>query len=395
VSLSGPRLSEAEQGELIALLQQLIRLPTEDPPGRELELARLVHRTLTASGLTSKLVEFKPGRANVVARLKGQSVRPGLVFSAHLDTLPAGEGAWKFPPFEGRIANGRVYGRGASDMKGGLAAMIAAAQWLAREGRSLKGDLILAFSAGESSSGLGARHMLTDGSLEGAGALLISEPTTLKIVIAEKGALWVRAIATGTPGHPSGAAGSCGSGENAILKLISFANRLQDVKLEARAHPLLGEPTIGVNTIAGGSAINLTPDRAELGLDIRYLPGMSAEAILGELQALADLDGSEIALEILDDKPPVETPSDHPFVRLCRRSYRSSVGPVPGKGAPLAGASYFSDAAVLCPALGLPRVIIGPGEMGMSGQRDEYVSIDRLITAAEIYGQIALDFLLN
>jgi succinyl-diaminopimelate desuccinylase len=288
-------------------------------------------------------------------------------------------------------------------MKGGLAAMIAAAQRLEQENLPLKGDLILAFSAGESSNGLGAKQMVADGSLLGAGALLISEPTSLKIVIAEKGALWVKAIATGTPGHPSGAAGSLGSGDNAIRKLVSFINRLRDFLPETPVHPLLGETTTDVNTIVGGSAINLTPDRAELGLDIRYLPGMSAEAILGELRSVADSGGLEITFEVLDDKAPVETPSDHPFVSLCRESYLSSLGrrPEPVEGrvereeAALGGASYFSDAAVLCPALDLPRVIIGPGELGMSGQRDEYVQVEKLSAAADIYVEIALDFLLG
>jgi len=115
---------------------------------------------------------------------------------------------------------------------------------------------------------------------------------------------------------------------------------------------------------------------------------MSAEDILSELQVLA---GSEIAFEILDNKPPVETPSDHPFVRLCRESCRLSLGKEP----PLNGVPYYSDAAILSPALGLPWVIIGPGEIGMSGQRDEYVYVDKVIAAANIYVQIALDFLLN
>ena len=391
LSFPDTHLSEVEQADLVALLQRLIQFPTEDPPGRELELACFVHDTLKESGLASNLVAFQPGRANVVARLPGQGECPGLIFSAHLDTLPVGEGTWHFPPFEGRVSEGRVYGRGASDMKGGLAAMIAAAQKLARQDPPLKGDLILAFSAGESSNGLGAKEMVADGSLEGAGALLVSEPTTLEIVVAEKGALWVKAIAAGTTGHPSGAGGSCGTGDNAILGLVGFINRLQEFKLDASSHALLGEPTLTVTTISGGSAINLTPDHAEVGLDIRYLPGMSSEAILRELQALADATEAQVELETLDDKPPVETRPDHPFVRLCRDSYRSSLG----VESPLRGASYFSDSAVLCPALGLPRAIVGPGEMGMSGQRDEYVSIKRLVAAADIYGQIAVDFLVG
>lgn len=394
MSVTGLGLSEAEHSELVALLQRLIQFPTEDPPGRELELARFVHDKLVASGITSDLIEFQPDRANVVARLKGRGERPGLVFSAHFDTLPAGQGDWRFPPFEGQISDGRVYGRGASDIKSGMAAMIAAARRLAREELPLKGDLILAFSAGESSNLLGARQMLLDGSLKGAGALLVGELSSLKILIAEKGALWVRAIAEGTPGHPSGAVAAHGAGDNAILKLVNFINRLGDFGPQVPVHSLLGEPSLSVGTITGGSAINMTPDHAELGLDIRYLPGMSAEDILSELRVLAGSDGcrlSAITFEILDDKPPIETPSDHPFVRLCRESCHSVLGEAP----PLDGVSYFSDAAILSPALGLPWVIIGPGEIGMTGQRDEYVYVDRLVAAANIYVQIALDFLLN
>lgn len=388
MGLTALRLSEAEQSQLITLLQRLIQFPTEDPPGSELQLAYFVHETLMESRITSNLIEFQPGRANVVARLKGQGERPGLVFSAHLDTLPVGQGAWQYHPFEGRVSRGRVYGRGASDVKSGVAAMIAAAQLLEREKSPLKGDLILAFSAGESSNCLGARQMVLDNSLKGAGALLISEPSSLKMLIAEKGALWVKAIATGTPGHPSGAVSAFGAGDNAILKLVNFINRLPGFTPEVPAHPLLGGMSTNIGTIAGGSAVNLTPDHAELGLDIRYLPGMSEEDMLGELQELA---GSGIAFEVLDNKPPVETPPDHPFVHLCREAYRSSWGEEPSVG----GVTYFSDAAVLSPALDLPRVIIGPGELGMTGQCDEYVHIDKVIAAANIYVRIALDFLLN
>jgi succinyl-diaminopimelate desuccinylase len=230
--------------------------------------------------------------------------------------------------------------------------------------------------------------MVLDGSLEGAGALLVSELSSLEIFIAEKGALWLKAIAAGAPGHPSGAAGAHGAGDNAIFKLVDLINRLRDWKPEAPAHPLLGEPSLSVGTITGGSAINITPDHAELGLDIRYVPGMSAEDILSELQALA---GADITFEVLDDKPPVETPPDHPFVRLCQESCRSVLGKEPSLG----GVPYYSDAAILSPALDLPWVIIGPGETGMSGQRDEYVTIDKVFAAADIYMQIATDYLLS
>jgi succinyl-diaminopimelate desuccinylase len=385
---NGATLTPAEQDQLLALLQQLIRIPTEDPPGHEIEAASYVHDLLNASGVPAELNEFEPGRANVIGRIAGTGEKAGLVFSAHFDTMPVGAGAeaWLHAPFGGEIADGRVYGRGAGDMKGGMAAMLTVAQRIARDQIPLKGDLILALSAGESSDGLGAKQMVKDGSLQDAGALLISEPSSLNLIVAEQGALWLKAMASGTPGHTSGASNEQGTGDNAILKLVSLINQLQTFKLPATPHALLDPPSISIGTIQGGSAINLTPAYAELGLDIRYVPGQSAESILKTLGKLA---GSEIHFEIVDDKLPFETPSDHPFVRLCQQSYSECVGRMPT----LHGASYFTDAHVLSPAFDLPTVIVGPAELGMTGQRDEYVAIDKLMAAANLYLQIALDTL--
>lgn len=387
-------LNEQERDELVGLVQRLIQFPTEDPPGHEIEMAHFLHETLQSWGFASTLDEFEPGRANVVARVKGNGSRPGLVFSAHIDTMTIGTGAWRYPPFGGEIHEGKLFGRGASDMKGGMAAMMIAArrvaQWAFR-----KGDLILALSAGESSNCLGAKRMLETNALDGAGAIIVSEPSSLRILVAETGTWWVKASATGIPGHASGATGGLGVGSNAILKLVDFINDLRhfsfpverDGSNVADAHPLLGKPTIRIGTIAGGTAVNQTPDYAELGLDIRFLPGMEVDVMLAALQRLA---GPNITFETIDWKPPVEIPSDHPLVQLSMEACRWRLGEVPSPG----GVAYYSDAVIFSPALGLPRVILGPGELGMSGQRDEYVELDKLVAASEIYQHIAYDLLI-
>jgi len=377
------RLGASRRDELVALLQALVRHPTEDPPGRELELARFVRGTLQAWGIDAVLDEFEPGRANVIARLRGSGERPALVFSAHLDTMPAGRGAWRHPPFEARFEQGRVYGRGAADMKSGLAAMMMAARALHEEAVPRAGDLILALSAGESSSCLGARRMVATGALDGAGALLIGEPSSLRVLVAEKGAWWVRVHAAGTPGHASGEAAADGPGGNAIMTLAQCLMRLRERPPAGGEHPLLGRPSWSVGTIAGGSAVNLTPDRAQMELDVRFLPGTEVADMRA---ALADTAGPRAQLETMDVKPPVETPAGHPFVQACLEACRRRLGETPAPG----GAGYYSDACVLVPALALPRVIIGPGELGASGQRDEWVSVERLVAAADIYADIAV-----
>jgi len=374
-------LNPAEQQELLSFLQALVRFPTEDPPGREIELARFLHDTLAGWGLVAELDEFAPGRANVIARLNGGEA-PGLAFSAHTDTMPVGTREWTHPPFAAEVVDGKVYGRGTADMKGGLAAMAFAAKRLHDAGVSLKGPLVLAFSAGESSSCLGAKRMVAVDALHDVGALLISEPSTLGVVIAEMGALWLRVAASGTAGHASAG----GAGDNAILKILAAGERLRGLKLEGEQHPLLGGPTLRINTIAGGSAINLTPDHAELGVDIRYPPGMEGEAIRARVAAAL---GEGVAVTVIDDKPPVAVAPGHPLVAACLAACRDVLGSVPEPG----GVSYFSDATVLSTKLGLPRVIVGPGALGMSGARDEYVTVERLVGACEIYMRVALGWL--
>lgn len=383
--------SQAFQDSLISLTQRLLQFPTEDPPGYEIEMAQFVHATAQMMGMESKLDEFQPDRVNVIARVKGDGSKPALVFSAHFDTMTIGsvkngETAWTHPPFGGEIHDGKIYGRGASDMKSGMAAMIIAAQQIMESQAQLKGDLILALSAGESSNCIGAKRMLEQGDIDDAGAIIVSEPSSLRILVAETGTWWIKATATGVPGHSSGATGGLGTGSNAILKLVNLINNLQEFRFDVETHPLLGDPTISIGTIQGGTAVNQTPDHAELGIDVRFLPGMTVEQMLPLLQSAA---GPDVEFETIDLKPPVEIAPDHPLVALTEKAVENRLGAVD----PVGGVAYYSDAVIFSPALDIPRVIIGPGELGFSGIVDEYVEIEKLVAATEIYQQIAREYL--
>ena len=364
------------------LLAALVRIDSCVPPGDEIEIARFVHGRLEAAGIGATLDEFEPGRANVLARIEGQGNRPALVFSAHFDTMPPGAQPWKHGPFAATVEDGRLYGRGAADMKSGMAAMIVAAERIAASGDRLGGDLVLAFSAGESSNCLGARRYVETGALAGMGALLVSEPSSLNVLLAEKGALWLRLIAHGRAGHTSGNEGITGGGANAVERMTDALVALRSFHFEEGEHPLLGKPSLSVGTIRGGSVVNLTPDRCEAEIDLRILPGMAAEEVEA---AIGRHVGPDITVERIDFKPPVETAADHPFAEACLKAM--------GEGARPGGASYYSDATILTPAFDLPMVIIGPGEMGMSGQTDEYCDLGALERAAETFEAIARDWL--
>lgn len=363
---------------LAELLSDLIRAASPDPPGDERRIVRVLAKHMGRLGLEPEIEEFAANRFNLLARVRGTGSRPGLVFSAHMDTLPPGAGPWTHPPYSGHDDGARIHGRGACDMKSGLAAMVAAAASVRDRGTSLQGDLLLAFTGGESSNCLGARRLAETRALAGCGALLVSEPSSLDVLIAEKGALWLRASAEGVAGHVSAGPGA---GRSAILAMIEALPRLQGLVPDGD-HPLLGAATLNVGRIEGGSAINLIPDRCAAELDFRLLPTHDPDAIERRVaQAL----GPGFTVERLDFKPAVATPADHPFVALCLEETAAarSVALAPK------GVAYFSDACVLSPAFDLPMVIVGPGKLGGSGATDESVAIDDLVQAAAIYRSIA------
>lgn len=365
------------------LLSALIRCESPDPPGDEARIARTLGRTLRDLGFKPQVEEFAPRRFNVITRIKGHGDKPALVFSAHTDTLPPGNGAWAHAPFSGHIADGRVHGRGACDMKSGLVAMVSAA--VALRATRLQGDLILAFTGGESSACLGARRLVETHALKGAGAILVSEPTTLRVATAEKAALWLRITAQGVAGHLSGDGANGTGGQSAILAMLSFLQRVPSALPHDR-HPLLGCVTSNVGRITGGTAINLMPDRCTAELDLRLLPHHDADHVQSRLE---DMAGDGFTFHRIDLKPAVDTAPDHPFAALCLATAAVVTGLPPD---PI-GVTYFSDAAVLCPAFNLPMAIMGPGTLGGSGGINESVAIADVMTAARAYARIAQGWL--
>jgi succinyl-diaminopimelate desuccinylase len=365
--------------DALELSRELLRFDTINPPGDERACAEHLAWSLENAGFDVRFHEYATGRTSLVARLGGSSSRLPLCFAGHIDTVPLGTTPWSRDPFAGEVADGRLYGRGSSDMKSGVAVFVTAAQRLAKGLRTSPG-LVLVIVAGEETGCDGSRHLAAvNGALGEAGAIVIAEPTGNYPLVGHKGALWLHARATGVTAHGS----MPDRGVNAIYKGARAVAKLERFAFAAKPHPVLGSPTLNVGTINGGLNINSVPDGITIGIDIRTIPDVKHEELA---QRLTEYLGDEVSLSSIVDVQGVWTDPAHPWVEEIFELTTPIVGTRPA----VRGAPYFTDASALKPAYGgPPTVILGPGEMELAHQTDEYCRVDRLEQAVELYVEIA------
>lgn len=362
----------------VQLTQTLVRFRTVNPPGDELDCARHLGGLMEAAGFAVAYHPFGEGRANLVARIGGDDERAPLCFTGHLDTVPLGLRPWSVDPFAAEIADGKLYGRGSSDMKSGVAAFTVAAVELAASLESTPG-LELVITAGEETGCAGAFDLAAkSGALGRAGAIVVAEPSGNMPWVGHKGALWLRGIASGVTAHGS----MPDRGVNAVYKAARAVSKLEAFDFNVARHPVLGPPTLNVGTVQGGININSVPDRAEFGIDIRTIPSQDHGRLR---QQLASYLGEEVELEPILDVGGVWSDPDGEWLREVREAASRVTGVPPT----VAAAPYFTDAAALTPAYGdPPTVILGPGEAAMAHQTDEYCFVDRIEEAVQIYTRI-------
>jgi succinyl-diaminopimelate desuccinylase len=377
--------------ELVDLTIQLVQTPTENPPGNEKAAAQFLKSLLSKMGFKTKTVLSPKGRWNIVAeRMWGKGGRT-LIFNGHLDVVPAGNPSrWKYPPFEGKLSKGRIYGRGASDMKSGIASFIYALSMIDRSKIHLhQGAVVLHLVSDEESHGHQGMGFLTQ--MEGiqGDAALVGEPTDLQPVIAQKGALWLRISTLGKSAHGS----RPHLGVNAIEKMMKLMERLNSIPLE-KEHPLLGRPTLSIGTIQGGTKINIVPDRCEIEVDRRMLPGEKKEGVLGELKEILDslqsLDSFfQYRMEEIDFAEPSEVDPEEEIVRIGVEAIQEVMGKKPS----LRAFSGFTDSRFYINQCNIPTLIFGPGGVDQSHTTDESVEVEALVHAAHIYGLILVNYL--
>ena len=393
-SQSSLDVRDEQFAEIVDLLAGLVRVPTVNPPGDELEAARLLHTWLQAHEVESTLDVFDGTRANVRARVRGNGDRPALALCGHLDVVPAADAIWHHPPFAAEIADGRMYGRGTSDMKASVAAMAGAMVRLQRDAASLAGDVFLLAVADEETTSLGALRLVEQGAFAGVGGLVIGEPTSLRPAIAHKGVLRVRFTIPGKAAHSS----MPHLGSNAIVQAAALIQALERYRFAVGSHSLLGAPTLSINLIEGGSAINIVPDRCALSIDMRSVPGVVHAEVLDDLRRVVNESlPAEVAagceMTVILDRPAVSTAADDPVIRAAQGAVRAAVRAASNASSELTVMTYCTDASVIVPPTKLPTVIIGPGDAEQAHQTDEWVHLDRVRESVAVYEQLARAYL--
>jgi len=368
--------------DAVALTRSLLRFDTVNPPGRERDCARHVGGLLEAWGFRVATHEFAEARTSVIARAGGSESAPPLCLTGHIDTVPLGVTPWSRDPFSGETDGDRLYGRGSSDMKAGVAAILLAARNLAKKLPGTPG-VVLVLTAAEEGGCIGSRHLAELPQLLGrAGAIVVGEPTSNYPFVGHKGTVKFHAGFRGVSAHGS----TPHLGVNAIYKAVHALARLESFEFGEPAHPIMGEPTLNVGTIAGGSAVNSVPDAASFGVDVRTVPGMDHAALLARLRALL---GAGTELEVFQDTPAVWTPPEHRWVRRVFEICARHLGAAPEPRA----ASYNTDAGNLLKIYaGAPTVVLGPGEPRLAHQTDEYCSMERIRQSVAIYEELIRDW---
>ncbi len=380
-----------EKKELVDLTIQLVQTPTENPPGNEKGAAQFLKSILPKMGFKVKILLSPKERWNIIAEKRWGKGGRTLILNGHLDVVPAGDPSqWKYLPFQGKLYKGRIYGRGASDMKSGIASFIHALSMIDRSEISLhQGAVILHLVSDEESHGHQGMGFLTQrGGIQGDAAL-VGEPTDLHPVIAHKGALWLRISTFGKSAHSA----KPHWGVNAIEKMIKLMDRLNSLTLGGE-HPLLGKPTLSIGTIQGGTKINVVPDRCEIEVDRRMLPGEKKEEVLGEMKEILDSLQSQDPLfqyrmEEIDFAEPSEVDPEEEIVRVGVEAIQEVVGKKP----PLRAFSGFTDSRFYINQCHIPTLVFGPGDTNQIHTTDESVEVEALVHAAHIYGLILINYL--
>jgi acetylornithine deacetylase len=368
-------------GDAIALTRELVRVDSRNPslangaPG-EAHVARALATVLRAWGITADVHDALPGRPNVIARIPGTGGGKSLMFNGHIDVV--GIDGMNHEPFDATVKDGRIYGRGASDMKGGVAAMCAAA---ARLRGQLGGDLIIAAVADEEWRSAGTAALVASGMR--ADAAIVTEPTQLRLMPAHKGFAWLEARVHGRAAHGSRWDIGVDAVRHAGL-LLAELDRVDAEELPKKKHALLGRPSLHAGSISGGGGgVSTYPDRCTFEIERRTIPGETPDDARRELEAAcaavrARQPAFRADVELMFSQPPSDVAVDAPVVRsLAEVLTHRKLNPEP------AGMSAWTDAALLN-AAGIPAICFGPGDMGLAHAATEYIEVREIEQATDL-----------
>ena len=380
-------------GDSVALTRELVRIDSRNPtlvagaPG-EARVAQTLGAVLEAWGFRVELRDAAPGRPNVIARIG--HARPGtrsLMLNGHLDVV--GIEGMTHPAWEGSEHDGRLYGRGSSDMKAGVAAMCAAAaRAVSASGGSLDGEIVIAAVVDEEYSSLGTRALVAEGLR--TDAAIVTEPTKLAIMPAHKGFVWMDVVVQGRAAHGS----RWDVGVDAIRHaglLLAALDAIDSELLPSRAHPLLGRPSLHASTITGGIGLSTYPDRCQFTIERRTIPGEQTATVVSEIVEAFDRIRARrpelvATTSLLFEQPPSDVSVDAPIVRALDSAIRAC-----GEEVQITGMSAWTDAAILNEA-GIPAICFGPGDIALAHAAEEYVRVDEIERATLVLAALAMEW---
>jgi succinyl-diaminopimelate desuccinylase len=416
-------LKEIKKEELIQLTQDLIRIPSvRSQGGNEQAVALFVSHVLEEMGLDVVVEEVEPGSPNVIAVLQGQKEGPCLMFECHTDVVTEGDASeWKYGPYEGKLVGNRIYGRGACDTKGNLAAAIKAVQAISQSGIPFNGKILLGILVDEEGMMGGVKHFIRQGWAQNVNAAVICEPVDNRLCITQKGALRAELITSGKMSHGAMPL----TGLSPILPMVSILEKLKQLEEEEierlGKNPFLGYPSITPTVlqapVKGEPQLNVVPQQCRALLDIRTIPGQSHEALRKQLEDIVrEEDRSineslhsgplreiresiekglskglifEAKLNLFEDRPWTKTSQEEPVVQAVSRACRSVTGEEPIYD----GVPGATDGTFLSAWAGIPIVTLGAGKWTIPHQKDEWVSVEDLYLTTKIYAAAALEYL--
>lgn len=362
--------------DVVELTRALVAMDTINPPGNEHQCCSYLAGLLEDMGFDVVVSEFANGRSNLVARfgLEGPGTVP-ICFTGHVDTVPLGNEPWTVDPFAGEIRDGKIFGRGSTDMKAGVAAMTVAAANKVSLLKS-KARIALVFTGGEETGCDGAKALCGEPDLLGtAGAVVVGEPTSNQPLVGHKGALWLHAVSRGVSAHGS----TPELGVNAVYAACRAVGKIEDFGFNVSPHDVIGGPSINVGRIQGGININSVPDLAEFDIDIRTIPSQDHGEIRAHLESYLQ---GDVELQTSVDVNGVISDDSNPWIQ----DVFDNIAPILGARPEVRTAKYFTDASVLTPAYGNPpTIILGPGDAAMAHKTDEYCEIEKIHQAVDLY----------
>jgi succinyl-diaminopimelate desuccinylase len=395
-------LSLVDEDQVIRWVQELVRIPSVYRPEQEEAeeaAARWVEARLKEIGLETSFEVVEPGRPNVIGIWRGAEGSKTLMFEGHTDVVTEGDvSQWTYPPFEARIVDGKMYGRGANDMKGGLVAAICAIKAIVESGVKLGGDILIGAVCDEEGHMIGIKHFVEQGWADDVDAAIICEPEENHICISQKGVMWVRVTVRGKMAHGAMPL----TGVNSAYPTAEFLVAMRELEAaqiaEHGRHEFLGQPsitpTILRSPLRGEPQNNVMPAQTQVVLDIRLIPSQSPEEIESKIRAVCDAMHAKdervaFVVEVLETRAPTATDRNEAVVRVLHQAYRDLTGEEPIYG----GVPGSTDGTILNSWAGVPIVTCGPGDIYIPHHVDEWLGLDELIEATKLYVLAAMRFL--